>query len=259
MQNPSSTVIKVGGAVLEDASSTEVLWKEIDQLHHDGPVVLVHGGGQQATALARRMGHEPRVVQGRRVTTDLDLEVAQWALRGALSTQLVSEAQRQGVPAVGLSGADGGLLRVTKRPPWELNGDMVDFGWVGDVDRVDPALLPPLLEGGFVPVVAPLGIDAEGQVYNVNADTVACAISSALQAERLLLVTAVGGVQDADGSLLPHCDATTFEAGVEAGWIAGGMRVKLHTALDACQNGVSEAFILGPGDLANRAHATRVA
>jgi acetylglutamate kinase len=259
MTNPKPTIIKAGGAVLDDAGATDALWRGVAQLRAEAPVVLVHGGGRQATALAQRMGHDPQKVQGRRVTTDLDLEVAQWALRGALSTRLVTEAEQHGVPAVGLSGADGGLVRVTRRPPWEVNGETVDFGWVGDVERVHPDVLKALLGGGFTPVIAPLGVDADGQVYNVNADTVACALASALDAQRLLLVTAAGGVEDAGGARLPRCDAQIFADGVDGGWIRGGMRVKLHTALEAVSDGVGEAFILGPGDLVTRDEATRVA
>lgn len=252
------TVVKVGGAVLADDDATDALWQGLAQLREEGPVVLVHGGGPQATAVAERLGHEPRKVQGRRVTTDLDLEVAQWALRGALSTRLVAEAHGRGLRAVGLSGADGGLLRVRKRPPWTVNGDTIDFGWVGDVEGVKPRLLRTLLNGGFVPVVAPLGIDEAGQVYNVNADTVAAAFAGALRAQRLLLVTEAGGVNDPDGARLSRCSAATFEKGAEAGWIRGGMRVKLTTALKALDDGVGEAFILAPDDLAARAEATRV-
>ena len=259
MTNEKPTVVKVGGAVLDDADAADALWRGIARLRDEAPVALVHGGGRQATALARRMGHEPKKVQGRRVTTDLDLEVAQWALRGALSTRLVTDAEQRGVPAVGLSGADGGLLRVTKRPPWNVDGETVDFGWVGDVERVKPDVLRALLEGGFTPVVAPLGADADGQVYNVNADAVACALASALDACRLLLVTAAAGVDRADGTRLPRCDAQIFEDGVTDGWIRGGMRVKVHTALNALGDGVDEAFVLGPDDLVAREAGTRIA
>jgi acetylglutamate kinase len=259
MNNLKAYVVKVGGDVLADADATDALWRGVAQLRDEAPVVFVHGGGTQATALAERFGHEPRVVQGRRVTTDLDLEVAQWALRGALSTRLVAQAGQHGMKAVGLSGADGGLLRVTKRPPRSVNGDPVDFGWVGDVERVEPGVLRTLLDGGLLPVVAPLGIDEAGQVYNVNADTVACALAAALGARRLLLVTTAGSVRQAAGTRLSHCDASTFEAGVEAGWIRGGMRVKLRAALQACEDGVGEALVLGPADLVACEDATRVA
>lgn len=239
----------------------DAFWPAVQTLRERAPVVVVHGGGAQATEMARRLGHEPRVVGGRRVTTDLDLDILQWTLRGALSTQLVAAALRRGLPAVGLSGADGGTLRVTKRPPWQVNGEAVDFGWVGDVEGVQTRLLDDLLNNGHLPIVAPLGIDAEGQLYNVNADTVAQALAAALGAERLLLVTAAGGVKqgaEASGAPLARCDAATFAAGTERGWIRGGMRVKLHVAFEALRAGVPSVFICAPGDLLARNRATQV-
>lgn len=250
-------VIKIGGALLDKGAAQDALWQAIEQMKGRAPIVVVHGGGQQATAVAQRLGHEPRVVQGRRVTTDLDLEIMQWTLRGALSTQLVAAAARRGVEAVGLSGADGGLLRVSRRPPWQVDGEAVDFGWVGDVERVEPRLLEGMLQAGFTPVVAPLGIDEAGHVYNVNADTVARALAVALGARRLFFLTAAGGVQRR-GERMAHCDAETFAAGTDAGWIRGGMRVKLRVALEALEGGVGEAFILGPDDLLTPEQATTV-
>jgi acetylglutamate kinase len=254
-------VVKISGTLLADGGAPEAFWRGMRTLQETAPVVLVHGGGAQATAMARRLGHEPTIVQGRRVTGDLDLDIVHWVLRGKLNTQLVADAKQHGLTAVGLSGADGTTLRVTKRPPWTVDGEAVDFGWVGDVEGVDPALLRGVLAGGMVPVVAPLGIDAEGQTYNVNADTVARALAAALGAEELLLVTATGGVRrqaDVPDSHLATCTADTFEQGTEAGWINGGMRVKMEVAFDALSGGVSDVYICAPDDLVRRAHATRV-
>lgn len=254
-------VIKISGALLEGDGAPEAFWQAVQALNESAPVVIVHGGGAQATAMARRLGHEPTIVEGRRVTSDVDLDIMQWALRGKLNTQLVGQAKQHGITAVGLSGVDGDTLQVTKRPPWTVDGQTVDFGWVGDVDNVDPSLLLTLLESGLVPIVAPLGIDAEGQAYNVNADTVARSLAGALGADQLLLVTATGGVRrDADvpESHLATCTAETFEAGMEAGWINGGMRVKMEVAFDALRSGVDEVLILAPDDLISRSRATRV-
>ncbi len=258
---PKPVVVKVSGALLGEGGAPEAFWEAVKALHASAPVVVVHGGGAQATDMARRLGHEPTVVQGRRVTTDLDLDIVQWVLRGKLNTQLVAQAKRHGLTAVGLSGADGGMLRVARRPPWTVDGETVDFGWVGDVEGVDPSLLERLLAGGVVPIVAPLGIDADGQVYNVNADTVARALAGALGAEELLLVTSTGGVRrevDAPASHLATCDAATFADGTRAGWIDGGMRVKLEVAFDALRTGVERVFICAPDDMLTRARATRV-
>jgi acetylglutamate kinase len=255
------TVVKISGSLVEEADAMAALWAALPAIRARAPVVLVHGGGKQMSDLADRLGHTPRRVQGRRVTTDLDLEIAQWTMSGTLNTQLVAQANAHDCPAVGLSGADAGQVQVSKRPPWQIDGETVDFGWVGDVDAVDPTLAEGLLARGLMPVVAPLGVDDEGQVYNVNADTVACALASALGAQQLLFVTGAGGVRrtaDDPASRLDACDRATFEAGVEAGWIEGGMRVKIETALDALDDGVGRAVVCAPDDLLEQRHATEV-
>ena len=254
-------VIKIGGAVLDVPSGLEAFWQQVGHLHETAPVVIVHGGGKQATDLAHRLGHEPRIVHGRRVTTDLDLEIVQWTMRGSVNAGLVAQASRYGLRAVGLCGADGGLLRVHKRPPWEVDGATVDFGWVGDVDQVETTVLEHLLTAGFVPIVAPLGIDEGGHLYNVNADTVAQALAAALRAEQLFLVTQSGGVRrmaDDAASHLAQCNKETYDEGLATGWIHGGMGVKLHIAFKALDAGIDEVFILAPDDLRARVSATRV-
>jgi len=260
-QKEFPTVVKVSGSLLDRPDALAELWPAVQTLRDEAPVVLVHGGGKQMTALANRLGHTPERVQGRRITTDLDLKIAQWAMRGTLNTQLVSQAQQHDLTAVGVSGADAGLVHVSKRPAWTVNGETVDFGWVGDIEHVDPSLLTGLLDRALMPVVAPLGIDDDGQVYNVNADTVACAVAEALAAERLLFVTGAGGVRrDADDPTthLDTCDLATAEQGVEEGWIEGGMRVKVETALDALDGPVDKVHICGPDDLSARSQATEV-
>lgn len=257
----SPIVVKIGGALLDDDRGMDRLWTEVQALRDRAPVVLVHGGGRQMTALADRLGHTPRRVQGRRVTTDLDLKIAQWSLGGALNTELVAQAAAHDCAAVGLSGADAATLQVTRRPPWTVGGETVDFGWVGDIEAVDPSLVETLLGQGLLPVVAPLGTDAEGQLYNVNADTVAAALGAALEARALRYVTATGGVRrcaDDPATQLDVCDADTVRRGVDAGWIAGGMRVKLETALDGLRNGVDRAVVCAPGDLSAPTHATQI-
>ena len=254
-------VVKIGGALIDDAEQMSALWAALGALTERAPVVVVHGGGKQMSAMADRLGHTPRRVQGRRVTTDLDLEIAQWTMSGTLNTQLVARAAAHDLTAVGLSGADAQQVRVTKRPPWTIDGETVDFGWVGDIDAVDPTLVEDLLGQRVVPIVAPLGVDGDGQIYNVNADTVACALAGALGARQLLFVTTTGGVRrDADDpdSHLATCDAATFESGVEEGWIEGGMRVKIETALDALRDGVGQVLICAPDDVAAQARATEV-
>lgn len=256
-----TTVIKLGGAIVENSIILDALWRQIAVLRERGRVVLVHGGGPQATALAERLGHNPRIVNGRRVTTDLDLKIIAWTIRGQLNPMLVASAVSTGLPAVGISGVDGGLLRVQKRPPWSVDGETVDFGWVGDIAGVDTTTVDQLLAADYMPIVAPLSADRHGQLYNVNADTAACAIAAALGADALLLVTETGGVRrDAEeaSSLLPACTRGTYEEGLEAGWISGGMGVKLRVGFDALHAGIGSVFIVGAADLVHRRHATRV-
>ncbi len=261
---PSSaapTVIKLGGALLESAEILLPLWQALPAMQRRGPVVLVHGGGPQATEMARRLGHEPRIVHGRRVTTDLDLSIIQWTIRGALNTGLVAQAAAHGVRAVGLSGADGPTVLARRRPPWDIDGEQVDFGWVGDVQRVDPALPQALLAAGFAPIIAPLATDGAGNVYNVNADTVALEIAAALGAGSLLLLAEAGGVRRdvADAaSIVGRLTPAEQERGLAEGWIAGGMRVKVAVATRALAAGIPDVRILAPADLGTLDHGTRV-
>ncbi len=250
-------VIKIGGALLEQHERMQSFWHDIAALQETHDVVIVHGGGPQATAMARRLGHEPRIVQGRRVTSDLDLDIIRWTLCGLGNASLVAQAQQAGLTAVGLSGADAQTVHVTKRPPWDMDGEQVDFGWVGDVVKVDPTLLRHLLVGGFLPIVATLGIDEAGQHYNVNGDTVTGAIAEAMDADRLLLVTEIGQVQH-EGTRCIRLDHGKIEAGIAAGWLKGGMRVKVTVGLHARQAGVQHVHILGPSDLLHMNQGTEI-
>lgn len=254
-------VVKIGGTLIDRQGAPAVLWTALRALQAAQPVVLVHGGGAYASQVARRLGHTPRMVQGRRVTTDLDLEIILWTLRGALNARLVAQAGSVGLDAVGLSGVDDGLLQVQRRPPWQVDGEQVDFGWVGDVQGARPAVLHLLLNAGRLPIVAPMGSDATGQIYNVNADTAALTLAQALGAERLYLVTEVGGVfrDPADpGSQLARCTRQDFATGCAEGWIQGGMRVKLEVAFQALNAGVSDVYILSPHHLTSPTQGTQI-
>ena len=252
-------VVKLGGAILDDPGAVAAVWAGVAAL--GGPVVLVHGGGPQATDLARRLGHEPRVVAGRRVTTDLDLDVALWTMRGALNARLVASARPAGVRAAGVSGIDGGLVTVTQRPPRGVDGETVDFGHVGDVVGVDVSILTVLLAGGFVPVVAPVCAGVSGAVFNVNADTVAVELAVALGASALLFVAEAGGVfrdlADPD-SRVASLTAEAATRGVAERWIAGGMRPKLDAGFEALGRGVASVRICAPAAIADAAAGTRL-
>jgi acetylglutamate kinase len=246
-------VVKAGGAVLGDERTREALAAQIGLLHSLGiRCVVVHGGGPQATALGRRLGIEPTIVAGRRVTDDAQLEIAKMAFAGAVKVDLLAALRRSHVAAVGLTGVDAELLTASRRPPRAVRDDdgvtrLVDFGHVGDIERVDVSVLETLLAGGFVPVVSSLAGDAEGNVYNVNADTVAERIAIALCAAKLLVLTGAPGVlRDASDptTVVSFAEASELEALVQSGAVSGGMLPKVEACLRAAAGGVERTHIL---------------
>ena len=256
----SLRVLKLGGAVAADPEAVAAVWRSVRASAK--PTVVVHGGGPQATDLARKLGHEPRIAAGRRVTTDLDLDVALYTMRGAVNARLTASASAAGLRAVGVSGADGGLVQVVRRPPREVDGAKVDFGHVGDVVGADPNLLNVLLNNGFTPVVASVCADRAGALYNVNADTVALELAVALGASDLVLVAEAGGVRrDADdpASRIARITPEEIDAGVREGWIAGGMRPKLEVAREALRRGVPSVRVAAPAKLADSLSGTVIA
>ena len=249
---PPLTLVKIGGALAGDEKALETFWKGIAQLQQEGPAAVVHGGGPQATSMAHRLGHTPRIINGRRVTTELDLDIIHWTLRGQLNTLLVRYALQAGIQAVGLSGADAAMVEVTRRPPWEINGEEVDFGWVGDIVNIQPSLLKLLMENGYTPVIATLGIDANRHTFNVNGDTVACSLAEALGASRFIMVTEAGGVRRHAGDPASHLKTlsrASCETGQQEGWITDGMIVKLNVGFEALKRGIDAVYITAPNQL----------
>ena len=194
-------VVKVSGKVTENLENLSSLAEEIALLHQVGiRVMVVHGGGAQATELSERLGLETKLVNGRRVTDDATLEVVKMVFAGKISVEILSALRAFGVHAVGVSGIDGNVVLARKRAKKSMvnretgKREMVDFGNVGDVVQVDPRLLTTLLDAGYLPIVSPLAADEGGQVYNVNADTIASALAVELDAEKLILLSDVPGV-----------------------------------------------------------------
>ncbi len=250
----STVVVKVGGDVLLDDAQRRGLGDNVRELVHGGArVVIVHGGGPQATALQERVGLKAEKVAGRRITSPADLVVVEQAICGEVNVGMVSALLAAGVRAFGCHGASGGMVRAVKRPPAKVAGAEapVDFGEVGDVTRVDTAPLEALLACGLVPVVATLGVDDSGRIFNINADTVAAAVAGALSADALLLVTAVGGVfrdlADASTRLrtLTPADARAL---IADGTVQGGMIPKVEEALGILDQGVGAVAIVGAQD-----------
>jgi acetylglutamate kinase len=237
-------VIKIGGNDLDNPAFVQELAARVAGM--DGAPVIVHGGGRAIGALQQRLGIEPVMRDGLRVTDAASLEVVQMVLSGSTNKMLVAALFAAGVTAVGLSGVDGGLLRCVKK---ELPG--ADLGLVGTIVGVNTALLEQLVTQGVVPVVSPLSLGLDGQIYNVNADEAAAAIAAALGAGLLSFVSNVPGVLDDAGRPLPTLTAATTEQLIASGVIHGGMVPKVRAALDGLQHGVSRARIVDLPGLAN--------
>jgi acetylglutamate kinase len=241
-------VIKAGGGALEREATARALIEQIEVFHQVGiRVVLVHGGGAQSTELARALGAEARFVEGRRVTDAKALEVATLVLNGAANTQLLAACRSVGLPAVGLSGVDAGLIKARRRPPVRVGTELVDYGFVGDVVAVEPRVLTDLMDCGYVPVVSPLSAAEDGTLLNINADTIASALAVALGAEKLLFLTGAPGLlerPDDPGSLVSYIDLAGLRRLKDAGGVVAGMLPKTSAIESAIQGGVRRVHIL---------------
>ena len=248
-------VIKTGGAALAAEERVRDLVEQAALLFELGiRVVLVHGGGPQSTELARALGVRPRFVGGRRVTDAEALRVTTMVLNGEINTRILAACRDFEVPAIGLSGVDAGLIRAHRRPPVEVRegevAETVDYGHVGDIDSVDSDLLERLLGIGALPVVSPISADAAGLLLNINADTVASALSVALSAEKLILLgEAPGLLADPDDpeSIVSFLDLDGLERMRAGGAIREGMLPKADCIRDALRGGVARAHLLGIG------------
>ncbi|GMU75103.1 MAG: acetylglutamate kinase [Gammaproteobacteria bacterium] len=243
-------VIKAGGEVFADAKSTRALIEQLAILHQVGiRTVLVHGGGPQNTQLAESLGIETRMVEGRRVTDERTLGVATMVLNGQINTQIVAACRQLELPAIGVSGVDAGLIRARKRPPATVAGQSapVDYGFVGDIEGVDPTVLRTQLENGLLPVVSPLSADADGTLLNINADTVAAALASSLGAAKLVLATGAPGIledRSNPSSLVSYLDLAGLERLEKAGSLADGMLPKARAIAAAIRGGVSRVHVI---------------
>eukprot|EP01013_Petalomonas_cantuscygni_P032131 TRINITY_DN5855_c0_g1_i2.p3 TRINITY_DN5855_c0_g1~~TRINITY_DN5855_c0_g1_i2.p3 ORF type:complete len:306 (+),score=70.54 TRINITY_DN5855_c0_g1_i2:1466-2383(+) len=243
-------VVKYGGHAMGDATLARNFAEDIVLLKAVGinPVV-VHGGGPQIGAMLARVGVESEFVDGLRVTTKETAEIAEMVLSGAINKELVSWIGQAGGSAIGISGKDGGFVKATKlrrtnRDPDSNIERIIDLGYVGEPKRVDRSVVDKISAAGMIPVIAPIGVGDDGATYNINADTMAGAVASALRAARLFLLTDVPGVLDKQGDLLTDLDPTKIQALVDEGTISGGMIPKLETCVKAVQEGVDAAVIL---------------
>jgi acetylglutamate kinase len=237
-----TVVIKYGGAAMENDALKASFAKDVTLLRFIGVrLVIVHGGGPQIGKLLARLGEQTEFVDGVRVTDDETMEVVEMVLGGQINGEIVSLIGEAGGQAIGLTGKDsGGFLRVKKL----LGPGGRDLGRVGAPVRVDVSLIRTLTKDGFIPVIAPVGVDAAGDTYNVNADTAAGAIAEALAAEKLILLTDVVGVLDADRNLIAQMSEADVGRAIGDGTVKGGMIPKLECAVHALENGVTAAHII---------------
>ncbi len=233
-------VIKYGGHAMTDDGLRASFAVDVVFLKYVGlRPVIVHGGGPQIGAILEKLGLESTFVDGLRVTNDATMEVVEMVLGGRVNGEIVELVNRGGGRAVGLTGNDGGMLTVRRK----LKGGK-DIGRVGEIVQVDPAAITAVANAGFVPVIAPIGVDAEGLRYNVNADEAAGAIARALQAEKLILLTDVEGVKDATGELIHRLSVETARKLLAEGSIREGMIPKVECCIDALADGVSRTHII---------------
>jgi len=241
-------VIKAGGAVFGDQAATRALIEQIAILHYLGiRVVMVHGGGPQLTQITEAMGVPTRMVQGRRVTDEQSIDATSMVLNGLINTRLLAMCRELDIEAVGVSGVDAGLIKAHRRPPVEVDSVMVDYGFVGDIDLVDGSVLRKLLDNGLMPVVSPLSADENGQLLNINADTVAAAIGAALGAEKLILCTGAPGILenvDDPRSVISYTDLKGLEAMRASGAIKDGMLPKAKAIESAIRGGVHRVHVI---------------
>ena len=249
-----TVVIKLGGELVSESRADErgVIVRSIRALLDGGErIVVIHGGGPQTSALQKALGQIPTIVGGRRVTDDDTLDAIKMAIGGKVNIDLVSALRAGGVPAVGLNGVSGHLIQCVRRPAMVVSGggpDPVDYGFVGSITGINDALLDTLGQAGFTPVIACIGSDTSGGVFNINADTVANAVARSVRADSLVMLTSTPGVlrdKDDPSTRLARLSVTEGRAAIADGTVQGGMIPKLEESFKTIEAGVGRVLILG--------------
>lgn len=240
--NNKKVVVKYGGSAMLDENLQSNVIKDVALLKLVGmKPIIVHGGGKEITAWLKKLGHESSFVDGLRVTDEITMEIAEMVL-GKVNKGLVQMVEKLGVKAVGISGKDGATLKVEKK---HING--MDIGYVGNIKEVNVGLINTLIDNDFVPVIAPIGLDDNFVSYNINADDVACAVATAIGAEKLVFLTDIEGVYadpEDKNSLISVLTLEKADELLAGGFVGGGMLPKLKNCVDAVRNGVSRVHIL---------------
>ncbi len=240
-------VVKYGGNAMTDPTLKESFARDVVLLKLVGmnPVV-VHGGGPQIDQLLKRIGKQGEFVQGMRVTDEETMDIVEMVLGGQVNKEIVNLINRHGGKAVGITGQDGGFIRARKllMPSKDAPDQLLDIGQVGEITSIDPSVIAFLDQGDFIPVVAPIGVGADGESYNINADVVAGKLAEVLNAEKLILLTNTPGVLDKDGRLLTGLTPKQIDELFADGTLYGGMLPKISSALDAARSGVRSVHII---------------
>jgi acetylglutamate kinase len=249
MYKGKTFVVKAGGGVFGDAQAVRGLIEQIAILHYFGVrVVFVHGGGPQLTEITEALGVPTRMVQGRRVTDQKAIDATSMVLNGLINTKLLALCREMNIDAVGVSGVDAGLVRAHKRAPVKLDtGETVDYGFVGDIDVIDPGVLNKLLDNGLMPIVSPVSADDNGTLLDINGDTVAAAIGAALDAEKLMLCTGAPGILadvNDPSSIISYTDLAGLKKLREEKKIVDGMLPKAKASEDAIRGGVRRVHVM---------------
>lgn len=243
-------VIKYGGNAMEDEALKAGFARDIVMMKTVGiNPVIVHGGGPQIGDLLKRLGKQSEFIQGMRVTDTETMDVVEMVLGGSVNKEIVNLINRHGGRAVGLTGKDGDLIRAKKltlksAEAENTPSEIIDIGHVGEVQSIDASVVDMLVQGDFIPVIAPIGVGADGHSYNINADLVAGKVAEILKAEKLILLTNIQGLLDKEGKLLTGLTTTDVDALIADGTIHGGMLPKIACALDSVKGGVKSAHII---------------
>jgi acetylglutamate kinase len=241
--------IKYGGSAqikqtLKDAFALDVVLLNYIGIHP----VIVHGGGPKISSTMEKMGKKPEFIQGQRFTDKETMDIVEMVLGGLVNKEIVSLINKHGGKAVGLSGKDGGLIKAKKKllktSAEKGKRKTIDLGFVGDVTGIDTKILMSLEKEGFIPIISPIGISQEGETLNINADSVAAFIASALKAEKLILLTDVPGVKDKKGRIISTLTWQQIKKLIKEETIAGGMLPKVQACLEAIRGGVSKTHII---------------
>lgn len=237
-------VIKYGGAAQKEPELKNSFAQDIVLLNFIGiRTIVVHGGGPKITELMKRLGKEPQFIHGHRVTDRETMEIVEMVLGGVINKEIVQLINSHGGKAIGLTGKDGNLLKTHKKHI-KINEEETDLGYVGEIEQVTTDILESLQKDGFIPVIAPIGFDKQGNSYNINADTVASSVSVSVGAEKLILLTDVKGISNERGDHIPTIRSEEVLKLIEQKIISGGMIPKVYACLNALTGGVRKTHII---------------